>query len=224
MKMVCRVTGGSVRSNSAKSAAMRVGAGSNWRRVSRQAVVEAGVGEGHGVVADLGRMLAAAARALGAADLEDVGEVGGEVDAQAEAALGDVVVGEREPLEGARVPEEAGAADVQQVLQHRAAALGVGDLGVGQVADQDGVVVADRGAQQRRALAVDGEIKVREVAGVAVVDALGAARAGEGVAVVVEDREGVAVLQRARAALLQRRRERDEELRAGAGRGGRLLV
>ncbi len=189
-----------------------------------QAVVEAGVGERHGIVADLGRVLAAAAGTHGAADLEDVGEVGGEVDADAEPALGGVVVRECQPLEGAGVPQEAGAADVQQVLQDRAAEFGVGDLGVGQVADQDRVVVADRRAQEHRAVAVDGQIEVRQVAGVAVVDALGAARAGEGVAVVVEDREGVAVLQRARAALLQRGGEGNEELWRGAGRGRRRLL
>ena len=43
-------------------------------------VVEAGVGEGDGVGLDRRRVQHAAAGALGAADLEDVGEVGGEVD------------------------------------------------------------------------------------------------------------------------------------------------
>ena len=48
-------------------------------------VVEAGVGEGDGVGLDRRRVQLAAAGALGAADLEDVGEVGGEGDGEAEA-------------------------------------------------------------------------------------------------------------------------------------------
>ena len=43
-------------------------------------------------------------------------------------------------------------------------------------------------------MAVDGQVEVREVAGVAVVDALRAAGARQRVAVVVEDAKGVAVL------------------------------
>ena len=79
-------------------------------------VVEAGIGERDGVGLDLRRVELAAAGALGAADLEDVGEVGGEVDLQAETAGLGVVVADRQPLEGARVPEEPGAADVDEVL------------------------------------------------------------------------------------------------------------
>ena len=48
-------------------------------------VVEAGVGEGDGVGLDRRRVELAAAGALGAAHLEDVGEVGGEGDREAEA-------------------------------------------------------------------------------------------------------------------------------------------
>ena len=71
--------------------------------------------------------------------------------------------------------------------------------------------------------AVDRQVEVREIARVAVVDALRAARAGERVAVVVEDGEGVAVLQRPRPPLLQRGGGGNEELRRlrrGHGRAG----
>ena len=84
------------------------------------AAVEAGVGERDGVGLDLGRVRLAAARALGAAHLEDVGEVSGVIDLQVEAPRQDVVVAERQPLEGAGVPKEPGAADVQDILGHRA--------------------------------------------------------------------------------------------------------
>ena len=189
-----------------------------------QPVVEAGVGEGHRVVLDCRRVQGAAARALGAAHLEDVGEVGGEGDREGEAAGLGVVVADRHPLEGAGVPEEAGAADVDEIPGDQPNSVGVGDLGVGEVADEHRVVVADGGAEQQRPVAVHRQVEVREVAGVAVKDALRAAGARQRVAVVVEDAEGVAVLHRPRPPLLQRGGDRDEELRErlrdGCGDGG----
>jgi hypothetical protein len=58
-----------------------------------------------------------------------------------------------------------------------------------------------------------GELQVRQVARVAVVHALGASAASQRVAVGVEHREGIALLERAGALLLQRRDGGDDELR-----------
>ena len=185
-----------------------------------QPVVEAGVGEGDGVGFHRRRVERAAAGALGAADLEDVGEVGGEGDGEAEAVGLRVVVADRQPLEGAGVPEEAGAVDVDEVLCDQPLALGAGNLGIREVADEHRVVVADGGAEEQRPVTVHREVEVREIAGIAVVDALWAARAGKRVAVVVEDGEGVGVLHRPRPPLLQRGGDRNKELRQ-VGRNGR---
>ena len=111
--------------------------------------------------------------------------------------------------------------DVDEVLGDQPLALGAGDLGIGEVADEHRVVVADGGAEEQRPVAVHREVEVREVAGIAVVDAFRAAGAGKRVAVVVEDGEGVGVLHRPRTPLLQRGGDRDEELRQGARNGRR---
>lgn len=71
----------------------------------------------------------------------------------------------------------------------------------------------------RRGLAVDRQIEMREVARIAVEKAFRAAGPGKRIAIVVEDGEGVTVLQGARPSLLQRGGRRDEEL---CHRGGWL--
>jgi hypothetical protein len=58
------------------------------------------------------------------------------------------------------------------------------------------------GRQQQRPLAVDPQIEVRQVAGIAMEQAIRGARSGQYVAVVVEDSKAVAVLERSWPPLL----------------------
>src|SRR3546814_8767957 len=62
------------------------------------AIVEPGIGEGRSVIIQLGRMMLAAALAPAAAHLEQIGEIGGERDGQAQTAGIDIEVAHGQPL------------------------------------------------------------------------------------------------------------------------------
>ena len=106
------------------------------------------------------------------------------------------MVGERYALAQGAVAQIDRARDVHGVLQQHDPAVDV-DVWVGQVDVVVEVVVLDRGAQQQRLGAVDHQLEVREIARVAVEQAVGSAARGADVAVAVEHGEGVVVLERA---------------------------
>ncbi len=143
---------------------------------------------------------------LAPAHFEQVGEVGFEIELQRQGVRGAVVIADRQPLVHRALPQEPHAADVDQVVAQGSLAACVGQVRIAEVAVERDVVVAQRGAQQDRPRIAQRQVEVREVAGVAVVDALRTARPGDRVAAVVEHRESIAVLQRARAPLVQRGR------------------
>ena len=87
------------------------------------------------------------------------------------------------------------------------------DIRVGQVYGECGVVVLDRGTQQHRALPVQQQLEPREIAGIAMEQPFRRAAMRDDIPIVVEQSEGVAVLERAQLALLQRYRGRNIELR-----------
>ncbi len=164
----------------------------------------------------------ATARAPMAADLEQIGEVGAEINLEDD-ALRTVSVGAYgQALVAGAVPQELGAVDVDQVLGQDEAVAGV-EIGIGHVGAEQHVVVADRRAEQQRPLAVDAHLELRQIAGIAVIESGSQPLDLGNVAVGVEDREGVAVLERARAFLERRARGRDVELIAVVSRpAGRL--
>ena len=155
-----------------------------------------------------------------AADFEDVGEVGGERDGEAKVAGLRVVVADRQPLEGAGVRKSR-----LRWMWTRSWAISRSPSGPamssGLVRSQIKTALSSRMVElsKKRPVAVHGHVEVREIAGIAVVNAFRAAGAGQGVAVVVEDGEGVGVLHRPRTPLLQRGGDPDEELRQGARNG-----
>ena len=106
------------------------------------------------------------------------------------------VVGERDALAQGAVAQIDRARDMHGVLQQDDPAVGV-DVGVGEIDVVVEIVVLDRRAQQQRLGAVDHQLQVREVARVAVEQAIGAAAGGADVAVAVEHGKGVVVLERA---------------------------
>ena len=69
------------------------------------------------------------------------------------------------------------------------------DIRIGQVDGEDGVVVADVGAQQQRLLAVEQQFQTRQIARVAIEDAVRSAGRRADVAMAVEHDEAVAVLE-----------------------------
>ena len=68
------------------------------------------------------------------------------------------------------------------------------DVGIGQIDDEDGVVIADVRAKQQRLQAVEQYFEVREIAGVAKKDPVRSTRRRADVGVTVEHGEAVALL------------------------------
>ena len=100
-----------------------------------QPCVAPGIGQGRRIRLDPRRMPFTMGGAGCAADLEDVGEIRLEVDAQSEFSRPDVEIAQGQPLEDPAVPQEPRPTDVQQVLRDRL--VGPGQLGIGQVAQQN---------------------------------------------------------------------------------------
>ena len=169
------------------------------------AVVETGVGQQHAVLVDLRRSERAVLRTWCAPRLEQVGEVGEELDLDIGVPRLHIEIAQQQPLVAGAIPQEPGAAQVDEVVRQRLALplrILRRDLQfrVGQVARQRRVVFAQRGRQQDRAHAAQAERQRRQVPGVQVVEAVGDARAEQDVAAMVEHPEQVAMLERMLAA------------------------
>ena len=133
-----------------------------------QHLVKAEVGERQRILAGLGGEARAALAPPQAAHLEEVGEVGVEVQVDHQLDLGLVEVAHAQQLVEP-VGNEPGAAHVHGRLRQRApvrhARLQVGEL------DRGGVAALRRGREQHRLAAGDGELVAAEVARVLVVEA-----------------------------------------------------
>ena len=166
--------------------------------------VEPAVGEPHPAVPDLGRELLPAPLAALAADLEQVGEVGGEPVLDRDHDRLAAEVAEHQPLGVALVAQHADAAEVQALPRQRHLVVRSVEVRVRQVAAQERVVVAHGRAEEERAGAGDQQAPGREQPRVAAVDALGRALLARDVAERVEHREGVAELERPQPPLRER--------------------
>ena len=149
-----------------------------------------------------------------AAYLEQIGKVALEREGQAD-AMGPIgEIAHREPLVSAPLPDESGADDVNGVTWQIEPTIGE-KVGVGQIGSKKRVVVLDRRAQKERSAIVDQQLQARKEARVVVEQSLRAGFTRRDVAVMVEHAEGIAVLEGARAPLLQRGRRWDVELHRG---------
>jgi hypothetical protein len=176
--------------------------------------VQRAVDEGHlGRTAHIARHGAAPAAPV-AAHLEQVGEVGGELQREMHAASLLGVAGHGEKLVAARLPQVLGARHVVGVLgEHQAIALE--DVRGGEV-DIQGEVVGLHGRRQaQRAVALEREVQARQVARVEVEQSGRAVLGFHHVAELVEHREAVVVLQRAPARRRQRYHARNEHRPGG---------
>jgi len=174
-------------------------------RAARQAV--------HGLVVEGGvrrperpRAHLAAARAPVAADLEEVGEVGAEVERKAQLAPHVGVARDGEELVAAGLPQELGARDVKRILREQQRALGIEEIRIGEVHVQHHVIRLHGGGEHHRPMAFEGEVQPREETRVVMKEARRRVLELEDVAELVEHGEAVAVLERAPA----RGRERDD--------------
>ena len=117
----------------------------------------------------------AAARALLAAHLEQIGEIIVEQQRQVEARGRLAVILQADALIGGAAPQEDRAHDVQHVLLQHDAAVAV-DVGIGEIDGQRRIVVAQIGAEQQRLHVVQHQFEPREIAGVGVEQAVRARR------------------------------------------------
>ena len=190
-----------------------------WFRVEVQRrapddLVQAVVGEDHGVAAAGIDAHVTVARTRLPADLEQVEKIRIEAQVDGQVVLDVIEIVEGEAFVDGRFPDELGSQHVNAVLAQAAAARPVG-VRVGEIDAEQGIVVLDGRAEEERPAAVQRELVARQEPGVFVEDALGCPLAGEDVAVVVEHGEGIAVLEGAGAPLQQRRGGRNVELHLG---------
>lgn len=160
--------------------------------------VEPAIAEDEPALAVLHRKPLAAALPPHAADLEDVGVVAGEAQLQAQVDNLIPVVHHSHVLVVHALVQQLAPEEVQRPLTD-AQRVALVEIGRGEVDDQQAVVLLERRVQQHRPLAVDAQFEVREIAGAVVVDAEVAGAVGMDVAVAIEHRERVAVLEHARA-------------------------
>lgn len=181
--------------------------------------IQPGIGKFDMVGPQLRVVKLAAPGARGTAHLEQVREIGAEADVEGDRHGLVGKIAHRQPLMARAFPEETRAPDMNKVVVEDGLPLRIGDVGIGQVAGERGVVVAKGRAQQQRPCAGNGEGKPRQVPRVAVKQPFGACRMGMYVAIMVEDAEGVAMLEGAGPALLQRGASRHAKRRIVGGRG-----
>ncbi len=156
-------------------------------------VVQALVLERHAIRLDLRRQAGAALPAPHAAHLEDVGEVGTERHHQLKSRGAQAEVADRDALVAGAVPQHLGPRDVHGAVAQRLAAQD--HVGVGEVDREPRVVAFRSGPEQQRPLLADAQHQARQVAGALVVDPLLGEADGLDVAVAVEQRERVLVLE-----------------------------
>ena len=139
--------------------------------------------------------LPAAVFALDPAHFEDVGEIGFEQEGQVQAQLGIQIAQNPGAAIERAVPQEQRAEGVDRAARNDAVAADR-DVGIGEVDGDEGVVLLHRRGQQQRPLVAKVELVVGQHAGPAMINPLLAAADRAGVAIAVEHRERVAVLQR----------------------------
>ena len=83
---------------------------------------------------------------------------------------------------------------MDEIVRKPQAPIAVIDVRIGQVACERGIVIAKRRRQQQRPRTLDRQIKVRQMAGIAMEETLGTAMTRQRVAIMIEHGEGVAVL------------------------------
>src|SRR5918999_1839372 len=105
-------------------------------------------------------MLIAPPRACRASHLKEIRKVRAKAELDAHAVGLAVEIAQRKALEAGGVPKEAGTPDVDEVVLERESPLCIVEIGIGEVAGEPRVVLADRRTQQQRPRAADREMKM----------------------------------------------------------------
>ena len=153
-------------------------------------IVERNIGRAH----ELART-DAAARALFAAHLEQIGKVVVEQQRQVEARGLLAVVLHADALIGGAAPQEDRAHDVQHVLLQHDPAASI-NVGIGEIDRQRRIVVAHVGAEQQRLHFVQHQLEPGEIASVGVEQPIGPAGGCADIAMAVEHDKRVVMLER----------------------------
>ena len=132
--------------------------------------------------------------ALLAAHFEQIGEIIAQRKSQSESDRRLAMVADRDPLVGDAFPEVSGANDMQRIARQYDAPL-VENVGIGEIGGQRKIVVSNARAEQQRLHSVDQQFESREIAGVVIEQAVGAAGGRPHIAVAVEDGESIGVLE-----------------------------
>ena len=140
-------------------------------------------------------------RPLDAAHLEQVGEIGGEIDGQPAGPGIDVEIMDGDALVAGALPEEFRPPDMQGFARQHDGAVLV-DIGIGEIHGQDDIVVLHRAGQKQRPLAVDQKLDTRQIARVVVKKTARRQAWRHAITQGIEHGEGVTLLEGARPALL----------------------
>jgi hypothetical protein len=158
--------------------------------------VETLIAETDAVVRRLGGPHLPATRAPGAANFEDIGEVGGQRDLERQLEIGQAEVREREAFVTGRMPEKLAPEDVEQILGPQGV-FSDWDIGIRQIDRKDDAPRLQRRAEKQGTPAGEAEFQPGHVPRAGVVDPLLVRAYAADIAERIEDREGVTMLQNA---------------------------
>ncbi|MBB2754610.1 UNVERIFIED_ORG: hypothetical protein GGI57_005345 [Rhizobium aethiopicum] len=147
-----------------------------------------------------------------AACFEQIGKVSRKSDFDPKALGLFVVVSDSQSLMAAAIPQEARSAHMNEIVAEKKLSTLVEQIGVRKIAGEHRIVVAQRRRQEHRPSAIDRQMQMRQVPRIAMEDAVRTFWSREKIAVMVENGEGVSVLESSRPSLLQRCGCRNEEL------------
>src|SRR5436190_14181408 len=116
--------------------------------------VEAQVRQQHAVIGLYRGLGGAASLAMRPANLEQIGKVIVEQDSQTKIDWLIAVIAQPQPLIRGVLPDEESAQNMDAILLHHDA-LTVDQIGIGQIYEKRGVVVANIGTEQQRRLVID---------------------------------------------------------------------
>ncbi len=107
-----------------------------WRAIEAQQgppslIVQPGVRQHDAVPADLGRMVLTGGLALAAAHFEKIGEIGGEMDGQPDAARHNIVIAHLHTLETGVIPQESHPPDLHDIVRQRHFTGGIVKIRIG---------------------------------------------------------------------------------------------
>ncbi len=105
------------------------------------------------------------------------------------------VITKTDPLIADSLPKEFGALDRNRAARQRNDAVDM-DIGIGKINGESGIVVLNHRTQQQRPFALEPEFVPGQKAGVVEIKPLGSGADDSNVAIIIEDRESIAMFQR----------------------------